>query len=81
MLGDGSQQFHCFQILDEMLGRLNSSTNIVGIAYALSHLHKNYVLFAVRFIQQKIALQLINLKSLRDEGFETCTNWNGSSTE
>ena len=24
MLGDGSQQFHCFQMLDEMLDRLNT---------------------------------------------------------
>jgi len=36
MLGDGSQQFHCYQMLDEMLGRLNTSANIVGIAHALS---------------------------------------------
>ena len=36
MLGDGSQQFHCFQMLDEMLGHLNTSANIVGIAHAFS---------------------------------------------
>ena len=36
MLGDGSQQFHCFLMLDEMLGRLSTSGNIVGIAHAFS---------------------------------------------
>ena len=30
MFGDGSQQFHCFQMLDEALGLLNTSANIVG---------------------------------------------------
>ena len=36
MLGDACQQFHCFQMLDEMMGCLNTSANIVGIAHAFS---------------------------------------------
>ena len=36
MLGDATQQFHCFQMLDEMLCRLNTSADIVGIANAVS---------------------------------------------
>ena len=31
MLVDVSQQVHCFQMLDEMLGRLNTSANIFAL--------------------------------------------------
>ena len=60
MLGVGSQQFHSFQKLDEMLGRLNTSTNIADIAHALSHLYKNCALFALKDIglrHQRTGLQ------------------------
>ena len=33
MLGDGSQRFYSFQMLDETLGRLNTSPNICKICW------------------------------------------------
>ena len=36
MFGDGCQQFHCFQMLDEVFDRLNPSAKIVGISNAFS---------------------------------------------
>ena len=72
MLSDGSQQFHCFQMSDEMLGSLNTSASIVAFRMRspLRKSHAICILIVVPSIRRTVPserIQIITSIEILDE--------------